>query len=162
MGAFDRLRLYLQTDYRLDHKMNKLGCAVRALIAYVELRYRIVFNPIEIMEIVGEIFERHYLDSDYSFTDPGGIVEVAADRCGVAAGCYDVATRKGSRTDYYQWVLNSSDLTHDFTLLKWKTEGLEGIHFTLGDKEGNEIFDPYPVDIKKRLIYEILLRFKEI
>lgn len=163
MGAFDMIRLYLQTDYRLDHRMNRKGCAVRSLFAYPEWRYRKRHEPETIMEMVGECFEQNYINRSYEFTDPGGIVEISAQHLGKNVICTDIGTRKGSGTKYWQWVKNSGDYEHDFTLLKWKTDGPEGEHFTLGDKNGNEVFDPYPVSLsKKSLVYELLMRYKEL
>ena len=162
MGAFDRPRLYLQTDYRLDHRMNRFGCAVRSLIAYPEMRYRKRLEPVDIMEIVGEAFEHRYIDHDYEFSDPGGIVELAADKLGFAVECYDIGSRKGSKTKYWPWVQDSGNFEHDFTLLKWKSSGQSENHFTLGDRNGAEAFDPYPVDIKTELVYELLMRYKEV
>jgi hypothetical protein len=162
MGYFDRIKLYLQTDYRLDHKMNREGCAIRALIAYPEVIYRKRHEPLDIMEIVGEAFELNYIESDYNFSDPGGIVEISADRLGKDVKCYDIGSRKGSKTVYWPWVEASNNYEHHFTLSKWKTDGPTGTHFTLGDVNGKEIFDPYPVDVKRGLIYEVLMRYEEL
>lgn len=161
MGAFDRMRLYLQTDYRLDRKFNHLGCAIRSLIAYAEMRYNRRLEPVDIMEITAECFERGFIEDTYDFNDPGGIIEVACEKLGHVVNAYDIATRKGSGTNYYKWVQDIGKYEHMLTLLKWRSDGSEGTHFTLGDKDGFEVFDPYPVDVKKGLIYEILIFCEE-
>lgn len=162
MGAFNRLKLYYQTDYRLDRRMNKYGCAIRSLIAYPELRYGYRFEPDEIMEIVGESLESGHIKPSYDFINPGGVVEIAAEHLGVNAWCYDIGSRKGSGSTYWQHVKKSGNFKHDFTLLKWATDGPEGMHFTLGDYNGAEVYDPYPVDLGTTADYELLMRFEEI
>ena len=158
MGYFDRPRLYLQTDYRLDRKMNKSGCAIRSLIAVPEIFLRKRLEIVDIEEIAIQSLDMGYIDPDYAFHKPGKIVELAYEKYGKEVTCYDIATRKGSKTHYYKWVQASGIYDHTFTLLKWKTDGEQGMHFTLGDKDGKEIFDPYPVDVHKVLEYEILMR----
>lgn len=158
-GFFDGLRgktegkMIAQNDKRLRKEINLYGCRFRCLQAIAEitcgktLTAEQIEDAYNIFSVQPKIMNRNCRTG----ADEHFIIEHAFK----VLGSNQKARQHGSHvlTTNERWSAQSGD----FIILHWSTNTSDG-HFTLADKNGKEIFDPWDEEISGSLSKKTITR----
>lgn len=119
----------------------KYGCLFISLLAAVEYRGDRAFTPAKVLKLHDDAIRLRYMDKNCYVLSPDGILRLGFAAMKLSGAMCQIGVRDDQGERFWNWV-KVADRTADFIILKWKTPN--GYHFTLGDKEGIELFDPHP------------------
>ncbi len=143
MSEFSNTLIY-QNDPRLPDVFRKEGCGARTLMAMAEFTEMTALTNLQIELCIHTAQQIHsVLATDCSTgTDEHKITEYAFKLLGETTIYYrQIGIKKGN--EFFDWSGNAIDpKSIAFTKLHWITDFSSG-HFTLGDSNGEEIFDPW-------------------
>jgi hypothetical protein len=152
--------LIKQNDPRLPVQVQNSGCYYRSLQAIVESTCSV---PLLVEQITAQydLLQRTQgnngqfpaMTSACWINSPDTVMQEAAKYFTEIWSFFQIGVEvHGARPIFWEWV---RDKGVSFTVLQWKTGN--GYHFTLANKYGDEIFDPWDGPIDKRgLVKKIL------
>ncbi len=150
-----------QNDRRLNRKINLYGCRFRSLQAVAEM-----FSGRRLSaEEVEAAYDEHVQNPEIMNENCrcGTQEHHIVNKAFTALGCLNTCRQVGSMQDGIPVGWDGNEVDFDFMILHWATQTPDG-HFTLANKEGEEIFDPWnesfdaPLGkkyIQRKLLYKV-------
>lgn len=160
------MTLVTQTDFRLDEPIRRWGCNKRAIEGGVELLVGKALTPEQIVSIYnkfrGKMTEsgenyKEILSKECSVGAPRFLINETLRLLGYGSWYgYQIGAKdkEGNKT-FWGWV---KDKEVTYSVIRWKSVREE--HFTLGDEDGEEVWDPYPCSQKKERLQTIFYQVK--
>ena len=147
--------LLFQTDERLNSQINKYGCRFMSLLAIPQMYMNKVLEASTIMDIYNSVIkDPKVMNSNCLCGEREDIITLEGFR---ALGVND---KKAAQ--FNPWTAKTeADIPEstDFTIIQWRTfvSGEYASHFELGDKYGNDLYDPGNTSFDKfiRRVYNI-------
>jgi RHS repeat-associated protein len=130
----------LQTDSTInlnDNNMSNSGCRFRALQGIAETYIGTNLTADQINQAREDLLESGAIDDDMFVNNPSSVINDAFRRL----GSFNTATHIGDQDEYLNYITESERIT-DATILEYETS--TGSHYTEGDENANEVFDPAP------------------
>jgi hypothetical protein len=154
--------MYYQNDRYFKSQIQLYGCnyfcclKIAELEATKDLMPLHVFGKHEIESLYDLSVSEGYMTKDCIVKKPSKIIQIGFRWItSLPIKVYQVGTKRKDGFHWWKWVQNNpSYKEYKYRILIWQTEVEE--HFTLANKQGKEIYDPFPGNSKRYVKEELL------
>jgi len=135
--------MLLQNDSRLLPEVRAVGCYFLALGKIVEVECSIDFTPEQINDIWGLSTKLGAINGNNIIVSPDDVLKYYCAEAGYLGKIYQVGLRLLHKTEFWKWTSREHQTNYSWVIENLATEGSEGNHFILRDKNYRLVFDSY-------------------
>lgn len=130
------MKMINQHSKELDKHIQKSGCYFLCLLWIIQIENRIVLSAKNINDIYTYMVDNSWMDENCTIKKPDNILNYLLDTVKI----HQIGQKQDDEDEtYWSWV---KDKEYDWVIMQHKTSGSIGTHFTVGDKNWNEFYDP--------------------